>query len=100
MNVSTIEANYEMSLEAAYALESVDAQAAAVRVARQEYERAKSEIVEIERGIVIEPDIKIGILFVLGHLFRTREATSTDRVQMVELGAYQFLWPYRVGLGV
>lgn len=100
LDVSVVEAAYASALEVAYALEGVDAQAAALRVARAEYERKKAEIVEIERGIVVEPDIKIGILFVLGHLFRTREAASPERVQMVELGAYQFLWPYRVGLGV
>lgn len=100
LDVSVVETSYEDAREAAYALESVDAREAALRVARQTYERAKSEIVEIERGIVVEDDIKVGVLLVLGHLFRNREATSTDRVQMIELGAYQFLWPYRVGLGV
>lgn len=100
LDVSVVESAYDAAVTSAYELESVDARSAALRVALAEYNRAKDEIVEIERGIVVEPDIKIGILFVLGHLFRTREAASPERVQMVELGAYQFLWPYRVGLGV
>lgn len=100
LDVSVVEAEYEAAQSLAYDLESLDARDAALRVARATYERKKNEIVEIERGIVVEDDIKIGVLLILGHLFRTREAASPERVQMVELGAYQFLWPYRVGLGV
>lgn len=44
--------------------------------------------------------ITAAILLLTGHLFRNREAVTTESARELPLGVTQLLWPHRVGLGV
>lgn len=53
--------------------------------------------------MVVNASIKAAILLTFGHLYRNREAvltgTSAAAVK-IPLGAEEFLWPHRSGLGI
>ncbi len=51
--------------------------------------------------VVLNDEIRAGILLILGHLFRNREAAAGPMTQPeLPVGAYSLLQPYRVGMGV
>ena len=55
---------------------------------------------EVARGIVINSDIKVGMLLLLGHLFENRATVVTGATAAeIPVGAQHFLLPHRVGWG-
>ncbi|MCS3807807.1 head-tail connector protein [Xanthomonas sp. 4461] len=50
--------------------------------------------------IVTNPSITAAVLLIAGHLFRNREAVTSETVNQLPMGAHALLWPHRVGLGV
>jgi ABC-type Na+ efflux pump permease subunit len=96
---SAAELALETAKEAAEALEG-DAKAAALRQAERAYADAQETMRATEAGMVIVEDVKVGMLLILGHLYRTRETVTQESANAVPMGAHSFLWPYRVGLGV
>lgn len=69
------------------------------RQARVELIRELEEARQMRDGIVINEDIKIAMLLMIGHLFKNREATVAGGMIEMPLGYQHLLWPYRVGLG-
>lgn len=51
-------------------------------------------------GIVINPAIEIGILLILGELYKNRENTVESTVTELPMGAKHHLQPFRVDMGV
>lgn len=91
---------YQDALSAASTAPDYVARTAAERQAKATYEMAQAEVMEAQRGMVIEDDIRIAILLLVGHMFRNREAASVDPIKYIDAGMAHFLWPYRVGIGV
>lgn len=55
---------------------------------------------EVARGIVIDADIKVGILLLFAHLFEIRVAVVTGTIATeIPLSAQHFLLPHRIGWG-
>lgn len=55
---------------------------------------------EVARGIVINSDVRVGMLLLLGHLFENRAAVVTGATAAeIPMGAQHFLLPHRVGWG-
>lgn len=50
--------------------------------------------------IVANQAIIAAILLLTGHLYRNREAVTSENAVQLPLGAQSLLWPHRVGLGV
>ncbi|WP_372380299.1 head-tail connector protein [Xanthomonas sp. NCPPB 1062] len=50
--------------------------------------------------IVTNPSVNAAVLLIAGHLFRNREAVTSETANQLPLGAHALLWPHRVGLGV
>lgn len=65
-----------------------------IRRAKIAYNDALETALEKRNGIIINDDIKIGILLILGQLFLRREDAD------IPDGARHYLQPYRRGLGV
>lgn len=72
----------------------------ALMQARVDYIRENEAAKEMRNGIVINEDIKVAMLLLVGHYFLNREATVTGVIEKLPLGVEAMLWPYRVGLGV
>lgn len=51
-------------------------------------------------GIVVNPAIEIGILLILGELYKNRENTVDSNIAELPMGAKHHLQPFRVDLGV
>ena len=54
----------------------------------------------IAKGIVINPEIEIGILLILGDLYANRENTTEKTANELPMGAIFHLKPFRVDMGV
>ena len=50
--------------------------------------------------IVVNPAITAAVLLTAAHLYRNREAVTSEPAKELPLGVTQLLWPHRVGLGV
>lgn len=53
-----------------------------------------------ETALVAPFKFKQAVLLTLGHLYRNREATTTERLIALPLGVQSLLWPMRARLGV
>ena len=51
-------------------------------------------------GIIINPAIEIGILLILGELYKNRENTVESTVTELPMGAKHHLQPFRIDMGV
>lgn len=51
-------------------------------------------------GIVVNPAIEIGILLILGELYKNRENTVESTVTELPMGAKHHLQPFRIDMGV
>jgi len=72
-----------------------------LRQARLDYVREKDAAREMSDGIVINEDIKVAMLLLVGHFFLNREAVTTNLTPTeLPLGVRSLLMPYRVGWGV
>lgn len=63
-------------------------------------EATKYELVMQIRGIVINPAIEIGVLLILGDLYKNRENTVDGSIAELPMGAKHHLQPFRVDMGV
>lgn len=50
--------------------------------------------------MLVNPVVRAAVLLLSAHLFRHREAVTTEAARELPLGVTQLLWPHRVGLGV
>lgn len=50
--------------------------------------------------MVVNQAIVAAVLLIAGHLYRNREAVSSEAATELPMGAHALLWPHRVGLGV
>lgn len=50
--------------------------------------------------MVANQAIVAAVLLLTGHLYRNREAVTSENSVLLPLGAQSLLWPHRVGLGV
>lgn len=91
---------YDAALLAADALDDTNARTVARRQAQFIYNREMNAVWEMQMGMVIEEDVKIGMLLILGSLYLNREQNTSQTVNELPMGSYTFLWPYRVGLGI
>lgn len=89
---------YEDALEAADALTDETARQMAREHAQREWERAQDEATETYRGIVMNDQIRAGILLVLTNLFENRG--DDGKAPPLSMAAQSLLFPFRVGLGV
>lgn len=82
-------------------LEDAVAKAMALEHACATYAAAQARARETYAGIVVNGSVEAAIRLVLSHLFENREQNVVGApVASLELGSFEFLWPYRVGLGV
>ena len=61
---------------------------------------AKYELTMQIRGIVVNPAVEIGILFILGDLYANRENTTEKTANELPMGAIFHLKPFRADMGV
>ena len=50
--------------------------------------------------MVVVPSIRAAVLLYAGHLYRNREAVTSETANELPYGVTQLLWPHRVGLGI
>lgn len=53
-----------------------------------------------ECPMVVVPVIKAAVLEYTAHLYRNREAVTSEPARELPLGFHELLWPHRRGLGV
>src|SRR4051812_26918699 len=69
--------------------------------ARVDFLREEDAAREMRDGILINEDIKVAMLLLIGHFFLNREAVTTNLTPTeLPLGVRALLQPYRVGLGI
>jgi len=100
--LTSAEADWNAAKAAANDLQGA-AKEAAQQAADASFKAAQAQAERIYGGIVINEAIRIGMLMILGHLWRNREAVEVSPSAVaveIPMGARSFLWPYRRGLGV
>lgn len=65
------------------------------QIVREANETAKYELMMALRGIVLNPAIEIGILLILGDLYKNRENTVDGSITELPIGAKFHLQPFR-----
>lgn len=100
--LTAADAAYEAARTAAEELTG-SARCVAYEAAKTAHNAALESARATYAGIVINADILGGMLLILAHLYRNREAVVTGQgaaAVQLPLGAHAMLWPHRVGLGV
>lgn len=65
------------------------------QIVREANETAKYELMMALRGVVINPAIEIGVLLILGDLYKNRENTVDGSIAELPIGAKFHLQPFR-----
>ena len=96
--VAAAQAAFDGTLNASYS--DTETYNSAMSAARVQYAREIAATREIMQGMVVEDDVKIAMLLLMGHFFMNREAVTTNAVHELPLGVRALLWPHRVAMGV
>lgn len=89
-------AAYRDALEAAAALEDPVAREMASGFALSAYKAVQEEARRTYAGLVVDDQLRAGILLTLGHLFENRSSVEVGAtVKEIPMGAQYVLWPFR-----